>query len=115
MSKTPKAGYRVVPRIGAERLFECESCLSGRCDCECFPDALAYARRHFGGASVERGEVKLAGPGSVHDAEERAEQRAQRRREREERLRRAKMDLPRASEGALGEGQESTATSRGAA
>ena len=99
MSTTPKAGYVVSPRGVEPRPFSCPVCESGGYDCECFTEALQFARSNVGGATIKRGDVLLATPGGIHDAVDRAEYRAMRRRERQERAQRARTDLPHAGEG----------------
>lgn len=99
MSTTPKAGYVVSPRGVPSRPFSCPECESGGYDCECFTEALRFARSNVGGATITRGDLVLATPGGIHDAKDRAEHRAMRRRERQEQAQRAKTDLPHASEG----------------
>ena len=82
MSTTPKAGYVVSPRGALPRPFACPVCESGGYDCECFTEALRFARSNVGGATITRGDLVLATPGGALEAKARADERARRRRER---------------------------------
>lgn len=99
MSTTPKAGYLVVPTSADPQTFACPECEGGGFGCECFIEALRFARSHEGGSTITRGSVVLATPGVALEAKARAEDRERRRRERRERLLGGTPDLPGACEG----------------